>query len=159
MALNNDWMKIYGKTLIFQWRLLSSILFSQIGYKALSRLCKLSPEIMMCGPRSPQIWSNICDMLQWQPDHRNLWPSLVIHWWQGSWVQHGAHLGPTGPRWAPCWPQEFCYLGSCLLVCLKCCSPGSNLPDIAFTFRRVRMGGAYLGIAECWMILLVLYVA
>ena len=20
--------------------------------------------------------------------------------------QHGAHLGPTGPRWAPCWPRE-----------------------------------------------------
>ena len=25
--------------------------------------------------------------------------------------QHRAHLGPTGPRWAPCWPHEFCYLG------------------------------------------------
>ena len=24
---------------------------------------------------------------------------------------HGAHLGPTGPRWAPCWPNESCYLG------------------------------------------------
>ena len=22
-----------------------------------------------------------------------------------------AHLGPTGPRWAPCWPHEVCYLG------------------------------------------------
>ena len=22
------------------------------------------------------------------------------------------HLGPTGPRWAPCWPHELCYLGS-----------------------------------------------
>ena len=26
--------------------------------------------------------------------------------------QHGAHLGPTGPRWAPCWPHELCCLGS-----------------------------------------------
>ena len=25
---------------------------------------------------------------------------------------HWAHLGPTGPRWAPCWPHESCYLGS-----------------------------------------------
>ena len=25
---------------------------------------------------------------------------------QGSCGQHGAHLGPTGPRWAPCWPHE-----------------------------------------------------
>ena len=23
----------------------------------------------------------------------------------------GPHLGPTGPRWAPCWPHELCYLG------------------------------------------------
>ena len=29
-----------------------------------------------------------------------------------SWGQHGAHLGPTGPRWAPCWPHEPCYLGN-----------------------------------------------
>ena len=28
-----------------------------------------------------------------------------------SWGQHGAQLGPTGPRWAPCWPRELCYLG------------------------------------------------
>ena len=28
-----------------------------------------------------------------------------IPWEQGSWDQHGAHLGPTGPRWAPCWPH------------------------------------------------------
>ena len=26
--------------------------------------------------------------------------------------QHGAHLGPTGPRWAPCWPYGLCYMGS-----------------------------------------------
>ena len=24
---------------------------------------------------------------------------------------HGAHLGPTGPRWAQCWPHELCHLG------------------------------------------------
>ena len=29
-----------------------------------------------------------------------------------SWGQGGANLGPTGPRWAPCWPHELCYLGS-----------------------------------------------
>ena len=22
-----------------------------------------------------------------------------------------AHMGPTGPRWASCWPYELCYLG------------------------------------------------
>ena len=46
-------------------------------------------------------------------------PTIASHWvlmicspWkQGSWGQHGVHLGPTGPRWAPCWPHELCYLG------------------------------------------------
>ena len=28
-----------------------------------------------------------------------------------SWGQHGAHLGPVGPRWAPCWPHEPCHQG------------------------------------------------
>ena len=36
-------------------------------------------------------------------------------WQQGSWGQHGAHLGPTGPRWTPCWPHEPCYLGTASL--------------------------------------------
>ena len=38
---------------------------------------------------------------------------------QGSWGQHGAHLGPTGPRWAPCWSDEPCYLGSKAAVTVK----------------------------------------
>ena len=29
--------------------------------------------------------------------------------YQSSWGQHGAHLGPVGPRWAPCWLHEPCY--------------------------------------------------
>ena len=36
----------------------------------------------------------------------------ALPWQQGSWCQRGAYLGPTGPRWAPCWPHELCYLGS-----------------------------------------------
>ena len=32
-------------------------------------------------------------------------------WEQGSWGKHLAHLGPTGPRWAPRRPHELCYLG------------------------------------------------
>ena len=31
---------------------------------------------------------------------------------QSSWGQHGAHLGPVGPRWAPCWSHEPCKQGS-----------------------------------------------
>ena len=34
--------------------------------------------------------------------------------WQGSSGQYGAHLGPVGPRWAPCWPHEPCYHGCSL---------------------------------------------
>ena len=31
---------------------------------------------------------------------------------QGSWGQHGAHLVPVSPSWAPCWPHKLCYQGS-----------------------------------------------
>ena len=27
------------------------------------------------------------------------------------------HLGPVGPRWAPCWPHEPCYQGRCPSIC------------------------------------------
>ena len=40
----------------------------------------------------------------------NKW-NMTRHSMPGSKV-HGAQLGPTGPRWAPCWPHEPCYLGS-----------------------------------------------
>ena len=37
---------------------------------------------------------------------------LHIPWQQSSPHSkvHGANMGPTGPRWAPCWPHEACYL-------------------------------------------------
>ena len=39
-------------------------------------------------------------------------PTNIIHpCYQGSWGQHGVHLGTTGPRWAPCWPHEPCCRG------------------------------------------------
>ena len=37
---------------------------------------------------------------------------------QSSWGQHGAHLGPVGPRWAPCWPNEPCYQGILKVSCM-----------------------------------------
>ena len=30
---------------------------------------------------------------------------------KGHGAKNGVHLGPKGPRWAPCWPHELCYLG------------------------------------------------
>ena len=32
---------------------------------------------------------------------------LIARFMGSTW----AHLGPTGPRWAPCWSRELCYLG------------------------------------------------
>ena len=46
-------------------------------------------------------FSIIMESLQWP----NNYPDSKVH---------GAHLGPTGPRWAPCWPHELCYLGMLL---------------------------------------------
>ena len=47
---------------------------------------------------------------QHQRKHQSLAP-LIARFMGPTWGQHGAHLGPTGPRWAPCWPHESCYLG------------------------------------------------
>ena len=51
----------------------------------------------------------------WGPAPLGLNVKTVYAWWilryQGSWGQYGAHLGPIGPRWAPCWPPEPCYQG------------------------------------------------
>ena len=43
-----------------------------------------------------------------------VWHGPEFHWYprqQSSWGQHGAHLGPVGPSWAPCWPHEPCSQG------------------------------------------------
>ena len=44
--------------------------------------------------------------------HLTALSSLIARypWQQGSRGQHGAHLASTGPRWAPCWPHELCYM-------------------------------------------------
>ena len=49
----------------------------------------------------------------------------------GSWGQHGAHLGLTGHRWAPCWPHELCYLSRAPYISHDICLPqGRNLHAI-----------------------------
>ena len=45
------------------------------------------------------------------PGHKFNAGLAILPWQQGSLGQHGAHLGPTGPRWVPCWPHEPSYLG------------------------------------------------
>ena len=38
--------------------------------------------------------------------------------YQGSCGQHGAHLGPVGPRWALWWPYGHCYQVCYCVLCL-----------------------------------------
>ena len=60
---------------------------------------------------------------------------LIRHpWQQGWWGQHGAHLGPTGPRWAPCWPHQPCYLGWYLTKGLK----QEHLIVCSFTMKHTK---------------------
>ena len=42
------------------------------------------------------------------------WPGALAqrHQYPDSKDQHEARLGPTGPRWAPCWPHQLCCLCS-----------------------------------------------
>ena len=59
-------------------------------------------------------------MLWHHYDHRSMQYPL-LHLWGVTYQartltarfmgQHGAHLGPTGPRWTLCGPLESCYLG------------------------------------------------
>ena len=56
-------------------------------------------------------------------------PQTAQRWhprYQGWWGQYGAHLGPTGPRWAPCWPHELYYLG--FVLCFNTISKASLYP-------------------------------
>ena len=39
---------------------------------------------------------------------------LITRFMGPTWGPPGAHLWPTGPRWAPCGPREPCYLAVCL---------------------------------------------
>ena len=69
------------------------------------------------------IWSNYLSLSESQLNHvseRGHWGFQAqahhqVWWLQPQMIkfmgQHGAHLGPTGPRWAPCWPHEPCYQG------------------------------------------------
>ena len=59
------------------------------------------------------------------PTHTHT-PQCIQHqpWQQGLLGQHGAHLGPTGPRWSPCWPHKFCYLRDrCIRWHIDCSFP------------------------------------
>ena len=56
-----------------------------------------------------------CNIVNWTLKNRFQWNHTFsfkkIENVPCSWGQHGAHLGPTWPRWAPSGPHELCYLG------------------------------------------------
>ena len=66
--------------------------------------CSIVPSASILQDRAPQARQMLAEM--WTKNLRS-----EQGWKQGSWGQRGAHLGLTGPRWAPCWPHELCYLG------------------------------------------------
>ena len=71
--------------------------------------CKLTVKIRPTNDHD--LWK-IRKQLSWCQIQRAMSnPKWEYPWLQSSWGQHGAHLGPTGPRWSPCWPHEPCYLG------------------------------------------------
>ena len=45
------------------------------------------------------------------PDSKVHGANMGDTWVLCSWGQHGAHLGPIGPRWTPCWSHEPCDQG------------------------------------------------
>ena len=78
----------------------------------------ISLDIKVLNP--PAAWAYTRRHVFFIPLHTDLIPSSnvvfcmrdVCVWTSGrTWGQQGAHLGPAGPRWAPCWPHEPCYLG------------------------------------------------
>ena len=63
-------------------------------------------------------------MRQTAPSHGAIMSQKYIPCKQGTWGQHGAHLAPVGPRWAPCWSHELCYLG------IHCSCDGQGVPNL-----------------------------
>ena len=49
------------------------------------------------------------------------------------WGQHGAHLGPVGLRWAPCWPHEPCYQGGSHFVKASLCQVSCIALSVCWT--------------------------
>ena len=78
----------------------------------------------------PKIWQTV---LWWRASNWCKWPSqfkgfILINTQIVRFMGlHGAHLGTTEPRWAPCWPHEPCYQGAHIPWHPGSC-PNSQLP-------------------------------
>ena len=52
-------------------------------------------------------WVQLTMIQHWFSNDMSSNSSLITRFMGQTW----GNLGPTGPRWAPCWPHEPCYLG------------------------------------------------
>ena len=103
------------------------------GYTLCAQKCNLWTYKGTCEAMDKSVWCALCTLSQ--QDIEWIYRGLVgsqhnkavaindthpkLPWLQGSWDQHGTHLGPTGSRWAPCWHYEPCYLGHLELLSLN----------------------------------------
>ena len=62
-------------------------------------------HVMYKQQRFVMIFRRILQVVIFYPCHR--YPRYKVHG-----ANRGAHLGPVGPKWAPCWPHEPCYQGN-----------------------------------------------
>ena len=53
---------------------------------------------------------------------------------QSSWGQHGAHPGPVGPRWPPCWPMN--------LATRELCASGA--PAVCLVYAETNEGRRFI---------------
>ena len=56
---------------------------------------------------------------------------------QGSWGLHGTHLGPTGPRWVPCWPMNLVIRETTVDQCTMCNSTFKKCQEEAVRSQSV----------------------
>ena len=76
--------------------------FPQLDGKAVSTV--MSPQGDLSEKVVPQTPARLWSWLSIVP---YAIATLIVRFMGTAWV----HLGPTAPRWVPCWPHDPCYLG------------------------------------------------
>ena len=92
------------------------------GYRPLLKNVKnyRGSPAYICRHAALIMWIIIIDGYSKIRDQPEWFCNVYIYIMYYSWGQHGAHLGPVGPRWAPCWPHEpYIYMAANHVDCLK----------------------------------------
>ena len=113
---NNQQCPIESKTYIVYLQYLLEITRYVIRKEVINSPVPSNDLIDLCGKTTCLYTligsvSDACDMLRKQVQYLRLLITEISKL-QGSWGLDGAHMGPTGPRWAPCWPHKPCYQGT-----------------------------------------------